>query len=93
MELTDDERQTADNMVRGVKANWREMDGTSVEGFRQSFVLRDGMLEEEEHHWALTVADKPYDMLLDTVPWGFRQIRLPWLKKYVQVAWHEKQEF
>lgn len=93
MELTDEERQTADSMVQGVKANWREMDGTSVEGFRQSFILRDGMLEEEEHHWTLTVADKPYDILLDTVPWGFRQIRLPWLKKYVQVAWHEKQEF
>ena len=41
----------------------------------------------------LTVEEKAYDILLETIPWGFRQVRLPWLKKYVQVKWHEKQEF
>ena len=47
----------------------------------------------EELPEALTVGKKAYDLLLETVPWGFRQIRLPWLKKYVQVKWHEKQIF
>ena len=91
--LSKEERQTADGMVTGVKANWPKMDGTSVEGFRHSFLIRDGTLEEEEGHWLLTVEEKAYDILLETVPWGFRQVRLPWLKKYVQVKWHEKQEF
>ena len=91
--LTDEERQTADSMVAGVKANWPQMGGTSVEGFRGSFLLREGTLEQEEERWLLTVEEKAYDILLETVPWGFRQIRLPWLKKYVQVRWHEKQEF
>ena len=91
--LTDEERQTADGMVAGVKANWTQMRGTSVEGFRGSFLARGGTLEQQEEHWLLKVEDKAYDILLDTVPWGFRQIRLPWLKKHVQVKWHEKQEF
>lgn len=91
--LTDEERQTADSMVAGVKANWPQMNGTSVEGFRGSFILREGTLEQEEERWLLTVEEKAYDILLETVPWGFRQIRLPWLKKYVQVKWHEKQTF
>lgn len=91
--LTEEERQTADSMVAGVKANWPQMGGTSVEGFRGSFLLREGTLEQEEKRWLLTVEEKAYDILLETVPWGFRQIRLPWLKKYVQVRWHEKQEF
>lgn len=91
--LTEEERQTADSMVAGVKANWPQMNGTSVEGFRGSFLLRKGMLEQEEERWLLTVEEKAYDILLETVPWGFRQIRLPWLKKYVQVRWHEKQMF
>ena len=91
--LSEEERQTAEGMVTGVKANWPKMDGTSVDGFRRSFLLRDGTLEEEEGHWLLTVEEKAYDILLETVPWGFRQVRLPWLKKYVQVKWHEKQEF
>ena len=91
--LTEEERQTADSMVAGVKANWPQMGGTSVEGFRGSFLLREGTLEQEEERWLLTVEEKAYDILLETVPWGFRQIRLPWLKKHVQVRWHEKQEF
>lgn len=91
--LTEEERQTADSMVAGVKANWAQMNGTSVEGFRGSFILRKGTLEQEEERWLLTVEEKAYDILLETVPWGFRQIRLPWLKKYVQVRWHEKQMF
>lgn len=91
--LSDEERQTADGMVAGVKANWPQMNGTSVEGFRGSFILRGGTLEQEEERWLLTVEEKAYDILLETVPWGFRQIRLPWLKKHVQVKWHEKQIF
>ena len=91
--LADEERQTADGMVAGVKANWPQMNGTSVEGFRGSFILRRGTLEQEEERWLLTVEEKAYDLLLETVPWGFRQIRLPWLKKHVQVKWHEKQIF
>ena len=91
--LTDEERQTADGMVAGVKSNWPQMNGTSVEGFRGSFILREGTLEQEEERWLLTVEEKAYDILLETVPWGFRQIRLSWLKKYVQVKWHEKQTF
>ena len=69
------------------------MNGTSLKGFLQSFVTRTGRLEEQDEKWLLTVDDKSHDILLDSVPWGFRQIRLPWLKKYIQVNWHDKQEF
>ena len=93
VELTDGEKDMADNMLAGIKANWPKMDGTSVSGFRQSFILRDGRLEQQDERWLLTVESKVYDILLDAVPWAFRQIRFPWLKKYIQVSWHEKQEF
>ena len=93
LSLSDEERQTADNMVAGVKANWPQMNGTSVEGFRSSFLTRKGRQEQKEEHWLLTVEEKAYDILLETIPWGFRQIRLPWIKKYVQVKWHEQQIF
>lgn len=93
VELTDEERDMADNMLAGIKANWPKMDGTSVSGFRQSFILRDGRLEQQDEKWLLTVGSRVYDILLDAVPWAFRQIRFPWLKKHIQVSWHEKQEF
>lgn len=93
IELTDEEKRTADGMLEGVKSNWVKMKGTSVNGFRQSFILRDGRLEQQDEKWLLTVESRVIDILLDTVPWAFRQIRFPWLKKHIQVAWHEGQEF
>ena len=89
--LTEVEMQTADGMIAGVKANWPKMDGTSVAGFRRSFILRGGRLVRHEGRWLLTVDENAYDVLLDTVPWAFRQIRLPWIKGYIQVVWHDKQ--
>lgn len=93
MELTTEEKQTADSLLSAVKAHWSKMNGTSMKGFLQSFVTRTGRLEEQDDKWVLTVDDKAHDILLDSVPWGFRQIRFSWLKKYIQVKWHEKQEF
>lgn len=93
LELTAEEKQIADSLLSAVKAHWPKMNGTSMKGFLQSFVTRTGRLEEQDEKWVLTVDDKAFDILLDSIPWGFRQIRLPWLKKYIQVKWHEKQEF
>lgn len=93
VELTDEEKDMADKMLAGIKNNWSRMDGTSVNGFRQSFIQRDGRLEQQDEKWLLTIESRAYDILLDTIPWAFRQIRFPWLKKYIQVSWHEKQRF
>ncbi len=93
LDLTDKEKQTAESLLGAVKASWRAMGGTSVKGFQVTFILRTGRLEQQEEKWLLTVDNKTIDILLDTVRWGFKQIRFPWLKKYVQVVWNEKQEF
>lgn len=93
LSLAENEKQTADSMVAGVKANWPQLKGTSVRGFRQSFIARNGTLEQQEERWLLTVEKKTHDILLESVPWSFRLIRLPWLKKYIQIVWNEKQEF
>ena len=90
IELTHEEKQTADSLIEAAKANWPKLHGTSVSGFRQSFIVRDGRLEQQDEKWLLTIENRAYDILLDSVPWSFRQIRFPWLKKCVQVVWHEK---
>lgn len=93
LSLTDEEKLSADSMVSAVKDYWPKMSGTSLKGFRQSFISRGGRLEQKDEKWMLTVDDKVYDVILDTVPWSFKQIRYTWLKKYIQVLWHEKEEF
>ena len=91
--LIENEKQTADSMVSGVKANWSQLKGTSVKGFRQSFIARNGMLEQQEERWLLTVERKTHDILLDFLPWSYRRIQLPWLKKKINIIWHDKEEF
>lgn len=87
--LTEMEKDTADSLMTSVKANWRELQNTSVRGFQQSFIARMGHMEQQEEKWLLIVDQKAFDILLRHVPWGFKQIHFPWLKKYIQVNWYE----
>lgn len=76
-----------------MKANWEKLKNTSVKGFQHSFIERPGRLEQREDKWVLYVEERAYDILLDSLPWSYRQIRLPWLKKKISVIWRDKEEF
>ena len=93
LELTDKEIETVESMLAGVKANWSKMENTSIGGFQRSFIEREGQLEQRENKWVLTVEDKAYDILLDSLPWSYKMIRFPWLKKPISVSWRDKEEF
>lgn len=90
LELTAKEKEMADSMLEGVKSNWTHMRNTSMAGFQQNFIVRGGQLVQEDERWLLTVEDRSIDILLDSIPWPFKQIHLPWLKKNLQVHWREK---
>lgn len=94
IELTQKEVETIESMLSGVKANWIKLKNTSVGGFQRSFIERDGFLEQQDKKWVLTVDNKAYDILLDSLPWSYKTIRLPrWLKKPIYVKWRNKEEF
>lgn len=93
LELTDKEIETVESMLAGVKANWPKMVNTSVGGLQRSFIEREGQLEQRENKWVLTVENKAYDILLDSLPWSYKMIRFPWLKKPISVSWRDKEEF
>ncbi len=93
LELTDKEVETVESMLAGVKANWPKMENTSIGGFQRSFIEREGQLEQRENKWVLTVENNAYDILLDSLPWSYKMIRFPWLKKPISVSWRDKEEF
>lgn len=93
LELTQNEIQTAESMMAGVKANWDKLKNTSIKGFQRSFIERSGRLEQREDKWVLYVENRGYDILLDSLPWSYRTIRLPWLRKKINVVWRDKEEF
>lgn len=90
--LTDNEIRVVDSMLAGVKANWNKMNGTSVKGFQHSFIERPGRLEQRDDRWVLYVESRAYDMLLDSLPWSYSRLRLPWLRKMLVVIWRDNGE-
>ena len=87
VKLTRKEIAEADALLESVVANWKVLKNTSVQGFREAFVQRKGILFRNGLSWTLQVEKKGHDMLLGTIPWGFNMIRLPWMKKMMQVEW------
>jgi hypothetical protein len=73
-------------LLQTVISYWSVLKNTSIDGFRSSFLVRPGLLREEEG-WRLSVERKPFDMLLDHLPWSLSIIRLPWMKRVLYTEW------
>lgn len=86
-ELTDEEKEIVGSLVENLRMTWPKMKNASPEGIRQSFLQREGVLEEQEKEWKLVVSPAGIDVLLDSLPWGFSMIRQNWMEKILKVEW------
>jgi len=41
----------------------------------------------EKNNWTLTVEERAFDVLLDSIAWNFRFIKTPWMEKILRVKW------
>lgn len=85
--LTEKEKAEAVQLLQTVINYWQALKGTSVEGLRQSFLQRKGKLTYSNNSWLLQVAQKPYDMLLEQLPWSIHYIKSSWMPQLVTVEW------
>jgi len=87
VELTDAEKETADGLLQAVIQHWKKLNNTSIAGLRESFLRREGKICAIDEGLQLTVENRAYDMLLDSVPWGYSTIKFSWMKDTIQVKW------
>ncbi len=87
IELTDREREVSEQMLNGLLQNWPRLKNSSIDALREGFLVRDGRLIETDEVWQLTVEDKTLDILMDSMPWSFGIIKLPWMDKRMMVEW------
>jgi Contractile injection system tape measure protein len=85
--LSERESQAADELLLAMIRHWQALGRTSPAGLRESFLQRQGALTHDETGWRLLVEPRSYDMLLDTLPWGFKTLRFPWMKEVLHVQW------
>lgn len=85
--LSDSEKHEADNLIESAIQHWTILKDTSKEGYRVSFLQRDGILMFRDESWFMRVERKGFDMLLEHLPYTISIIRLPWMKHKLFVEW------
>jgi hypothetical protein len=85
--LTSEEKEEANELLLSAIEYWSILKNTSVDGLRDSFLVRDGKLSFNKNEWLLQVEQKPYDMLLQNLPWNISMIKLPWMKNLLKTEW------
>lgn len=86
-EPTAQHKEQVQSLLKDVMNYWDKMKNTSTQAFREAFLTRPGTLEEKDGHYLLTIEVRAFDILLDSLPWNFRNIRLPWMEKHIEVKW------
>jgi hypothetical protein len=87
LDITPEESDLGMKMIQGAIRNWEKLKTTKPETFRESFLRREAILYRVEQRWELVVQRKPYDMLLDTLPWNITMIQLSWMPDRLVVQW------
>jgi len=85
--LTEKEISESTLLLESIIGHWKMLKNTSVNGLRETFLKRDGILSRQESNWRLQVEQKTLDVLLDSIPWGFSTITLPWNGYLIFVEW------
>lgn len=79
--LTSSQKEEAESLLQSVIEHWSSLKNTSKEGLRSSFIQRNGLLFQSEDGWKVHLESAAYDVLLNTIPWSFSIIKLPWMTK------------
>ena len=84
---TEQEKTVTNELVEIFKNRWPKMKNTSTEAIRSSFIIRDGTLNHCDDGWILSVEQRGYDVLLQTLPWTLNYIKTPIMNKVLHVKW------
>ncbi|WP_199030956.1 contractile injection system tape measure protein [Ralstonia sp. ASV6] len=84
---TEGERDLCDSLLAAVMQHWDSQRGSSIDGLRGNFLMRDGRLTHQSGSWQLDVEKRPYDVLLGTFPLSFAVIKFAWMPEPLRVQW------
>jgi hypothetical protein len=85
--LTTAQTMACDELLEAVIDNAPILNKMSVNGFRGSFLLRQGSLSASEGSWLLRVDRETYDLVLERFPWSWQWFKLPWMEYPMRVEW------
>ena len=87
IELAAGEHEQLEALLHAITQHWKPLANTSIAGLRESFLQRNGRLQLKRDAWHLSVEARPFDMLLDQIPWSYSTIKFPWMDRVIYVEW------
>ena len=85
--ITPEEKNLAESLISSAIAHWPAIGSSSVDGFRQNWLVRDGSLMDRGDEYDLNVQKRAYDILLSRSPFSYSIIKFPWMTKLIYVTW------
>lgn len=85
--VTAQEQSEAGALLDSAVRHWDTLRNTTADGLRGNFLSRRGRIELRDDDWLLRVEPRSYDHLLDSLPWGFAHVKLPWMPRLMHVEW------
>ncbi len=86
-ELTDEEITELTNFLNAVISQWPVMANSTLRGFIESFLLRDGKVWKAGKVWKIEVNGHGADIILQTLTWGFATMKFPWTPYMIETDW------
>src|ERR1051325_1744911 len=78
----------ARQLLASVIEHWKALKNTSIEGLRETFLNRDGVITRvADGDWVLRIERKTLDVLIGMVPWGYSVVAMPWNPYRIHVEW------
>lgn len=85
--ITDKEKEEGNNLLQAIIAQATILRNMSNDGFRQTFLQREGVLRSRDGAWLLQVEHLTHDVVLDRFPWSWQWVKLPWMDTALRVEW------
>jgi hypothetical protein len=86
--ISEEQKKLLDGLLKAMISNWPSIGDSSIQGFRENWLVRNGSLSETGEKWELTVEKKAYDLLIHKSPFSFSIIKFPWMEKPLHVNWN-----
>ncbi|MCB0632244.1 MAG: contractile injection system tape measure protein [Saprospiraceae bacterium] len=86
-EVTEMEAEITAQMLEAIISHWELVKNSSPQGFRESWLWREGKLSRREKDWELLVEQRPFDVLLDYKPFSISPVQFSWMVQPIQVIW------
>ena len=87
IDISAEEVTLMEGLLEAVIGHWTALRGTTIQGLRESFLIREGKLTENESTLELKVEQKAVDMLIDQLPYSYTPIKYSWMHKQLDVIW------